>query len=109
MCAYVLALASRNSKPDEKHAAKRQWVSVRPPSALPLPLLTVLVSKLFGLLVRHVSLGLQVGLVPDQDDDLKTRQAAGEPGPGTPAPDLQDSQLIWLGPGQRQKVDSASA
>lgn len=37
-------------------------------------LLTVLLSKLFGLLIGHVSLGLQVGLVSDQDDDLETQQ-----------------------------------
>lgn len=37
-------------------------------------LLTVLLSELFGLLIGHVSLGLQVGLVPNQDDDLETQQ-----------------------------------
>ena len=35
-------------------------------------LFTVLLSKLFGLLIRHVSLSLQVGLVTDQDDHLET-------------------------------------
>ena len=35
-------------------------------------LLTVLLCKLLGLLIRHVSLGLQVGLVADQNDHLHT-------------------------------------
>lgn len=71
--AYVLALASRNSKPDEKQAVKVSVVG-RSPSALPQTLLTVLLSKLFGLLVRYVSLGLQIGLVSNQNDDLETQQ-----------------------------------
>lgn len=70
--AYVLALASRNSKPDEKQAVKVS-VSGRSPSVLPQMLLTVLLSELFGLLVRYVSLGLQVGLVSNQNDDLETQ------------------------------------
>lgn len=49
-------------------------VSGRSPSALPQMLLTVLLSELFGLLVRHISLGLQVGLVSNQNDDLETQQ-----------------------------------
>lgn len=71
--AYVLALASRNSKPDEKQAVKVS-VSGRSPSALPQTLLTVLLSELFGLLVRYVSLGLQIGLVSNQNDDLETTE-----------------------------------
>lgn len=35
-------------------------------------LLTILFSKLFGLLIRHVSLSLQVGLVTNQNDHLDT-------------------------------------
>lgn len=38
-------------------------------------LLTVLLSKLLGLLVRDVPLRLQVGFVPDEDDDLRAHRA----------------------------------
>lgn len=76
---------------------------MRSPAVLPQTLLTVLVGELFGLLIRHVSLGLQVGLVSDQNDDLETSEAAGEPGPSC------SPWSLWTGPGlpgQGQEVDS---
>lgn len=42
-------------------------ITKSPPRSVPL---TILLSKLLGLLVRDVSLGLQVGLVSYQDDHL---------------------------------------
>lgn len=72
---------------------------MRSPAALPQTLLTVLVGELFGLLVRHVSLGLQVGLVSDQNDDLETSEAAGEPGPS----------LLTLEPLDRSRTPISSA
>ena len=46
-------------------------------------LLTVLLSKLLGLLIRDVPLGLQICLVPNQDDDLD-RGAVGQDSRLTP-------------------------
>lgn len=76
---HVFALASRNSKPEGQEGEESDRRQRHGRKTPPSPKLTVLVGELFGLLVRHVPLSLQVGLVPDQNDHLKgTRRNRGQ-------------------------------